>query len=103
MMAARRRQNSCVRRGRVRLSARPAWRAQAGTVPGVLVSDLSHFLHLHADTRPGTRSGPGSSAASCGQQPQVNSGTAWNTALPCWRRPGHRPRADRITVCAGRG
>jgi hypothetical protein len=65
------------------------------TVREVMVSDLNHFLELPADTpRPARRVADQVSdlvrAATAG-----DAGTAWETAVPCRRRPGNR-------VCPGR-
>jgi hypothetical protein len=64
----------------------------------MLVSDLSHFLDLPADT-------PGPASALAGQLSDIvraatagETGNAWETALPCRRRPGNRRCPGRVTV-----
>jgi hypothetical protein len=64
----------------------------------MLVSDLSHFLDLPADA-------PGPARALAGQLGDIvraasagNTGTAWETALPCRRRPGNRRCRGRMIV-----
>ena len=72
---------------------------RGGTVAGdMMVTDLQHFLDLPLDA-------PGQArrlaeqlsnlvrAASAG-----DAGSAWETALPCRRRPGHRPCQGRMVV-----
>ena len=68
------------------------------TVREVMVSDLQHFLDLPADTpRPARRVADQLSdlvrAATAG-----DAGAAWETALPCRRRPGNRACPGRMIV-----
>ena len=74
----------------------------ADTVRGVMVSDLQHFLDLPVDTpRPARRVADHLSdlvrAATAG-----DAGTAWETALPCRRRPGNRACPGRMIVLRSR-
>lgn len=69
-----------------------------GTVPGMLVADLLHYLDLPQDTpgparRLAEHLGDIVRAATAGQ-----AGTAWETALPCRRRPAHRRCPGRMIV-----
>lgn len=65
----------------------------------MLVSDLNHFLDLSDDVAGPARHllarhfGNIVRAATAG-----DAGDAWMSALPCRRRPAHRPCAGRITV-----
>ena len=69
-----------------------------GTVPRVLVTDLRHFLDLSEDAPgPARRLAEHQSnivrAATAGEV-----GTAWESALPCRRRPAHRRCQGRMIV-----
>jgi hypothetical protein len=70
----------------------------AGTVPGVLVTDLQHFLDLSQDAPgPARRLAVHLSnivrAATAG-----DFGATWESALPCRRRPANRRCPGRIIV-----
>jgi hypothetical protein len=70
----------------------------AGTVSTMLVTDLRHFLDLPEDApgpahRLAQHLGNIVRAATAG-----NAGPAWHSALPCRRRPAHRPCPGRMTV-----
>ena len=64
----------------------------------MLVSDLNHFLDLPPDT-------PGPARRLAGHLSDIvraatagDAGTAWETALPCWRRPARRRCPGRMIV-----
>ena len=64
----------------------------------MLVADLYHFLDLPEDT-------PGPARPLAGHLSNIvraatagDAGTAWTTALPCPRRPAHRPCVGRAIV-----
>src|SRR5262249_27607572 len=70
----------------------------AGTVLGMLVCDLSHFLGVPPDT-------PGPAGRLAGQLSDIvrattagDAGAAWETALPCRRRPARRRCPGRMIV-----
>jgi hypothetical protein len=70
----------------------------AGTVLGMLVTDLNHFLDLSEDTpgparRLAEHLGNIVRAATAG-----DAGTAWESALPCRRRPANRRCLGRMIV-----
>ena len=69
-----------------------------GTVPRVLVTDLRHFLDLSEDA-------PGPARRLAEHQSNIvraatagDVGTAWESALPCRRRPAHRRCQGRMIV-----
>ena len=64
----------------------------------MLVADLHHFLDLTADT-PGPARRLGEHLASIVAAATAgDAGTAWESALPCRRRPANRPCPGRIIV-----
>ena len=71
----------------------------AGRFCGMLVSNLNHFLDLSDDVpapacRLAQHFGSIVRAATAGERV----GDRWTSALPCRRRPGHRPCPGRITI-----
>lgn len=80
------------------LPATPGVTRLAGTLLGMLVSDLNHFLDLPPDT-------PGPARRLAGHLSDIvraatagDAGTAWETALSCRRRPARRNCPGRMIV-----
>ena len=70
----------------------------AGTLLGMLVSDLNHFAGLPPDTPGPARRLAGHLGDIVRAATAVDAGTAWETALPCRRRPARRHCPGRMIV-----